>query len=159
MLAFLGQIKAAQFVAAAQIDNTAVGVGDFFEILTGERVNGEHQVFDRGWQFFQINADGFIVARAFAGAVVTRVLNGTIARLQLAEPDQVEGFLSASSMMHEASRSISPPPPPSNLPKKPLAFSGSHPRPILTFLRPVPAVFSSEIVWFFAKVSAIFRSM
>lgn len=90
MLAFLGQIKAAQFVASAQIHDAAVGIGDFFEVLTGERVDGEHQILDRCWQFFQINADGFIIASAFASTVVAGVLNGTVTRLQLTKPDQIE---------------------------------------------------------------------
>lgn len=65
-----GQVEARQFLIGVCIDDAAVGAAYLIEVLPGERVHGEHQVFDIAGQALKIDADGFVVAVTFAGAVI-----------------------------------------------------------------------------------------
>jgi len=69
--ATLRQIEARDFGALRGVDDAAVGVFNFFEILPGETVYREHQVLNGCRYALKVDVNAFIVAVTFAGAVVS----------------------------------------------------------------------------------------
>src|SRR3546814_2170341 len=69
----MADVEACELFVVGEIDDAAESVLHLVEGLTTETGHGEHERFDIGRQFREVDRDRFIVAIALAGEVIAAV--------------------------------------------------------------------------------------
>src|SRR3546814_19407765 len=86
----MADVEACELFVVGEIDDAAESVLHLVEGLTTETGHGEHERFDIGRQFREVDRDRFIVAIALAGEVIAALTDRPVLAGELAKPDDVD---------------------------------------------------------------------